>query len=192
MSVLFNNVGVSYEYPMFFDELPEAARRDMVTTNVTSAVEMSALVIPGMKERRRGAVVFVASAASRLPVGSPLLALYAASKAAVTALARSLAGELRSSGVSVQVQSPYFVATKMSKIKHASMGAPSPRVYAASSVGALGGADDVVPYWVHALQDAALKCLPESVQESFVLSLHKDIRRRAIAKAEREKKAKSN
>jgi len=170
---------------MRFEELPDAERVAMLPTNVASAVEMTRLVLPGMRARRRGALVFVASAAARLPIGSPLLALYAASKAAVTALARSLAGELRGSGVTAQAQSPYFVATKMAKMRP-SLFAPAPARYAAAAVAALGGADDAVPYALHAVQDALLRALPAWAQEAFVLRLHKDINRRAIAKAKRE------
>jgi 17beta-estradiol 17-dehydrogenase / very-long-chain 3-oxoacyl-CoA reductase len=173
---------------MYYDEVPDSMRHDMLSTNVVSAVEMARIVMPGMKLRKRGAIVFVASAASRLPIGSPLLALYAASKAAVSTLARSLAGELRASRVSVHVQSPYFVQTKMAKIKRASFFVPTPRSYAAAAVAGLGGADDQVPYWPHALQDAALKSLPEFLQERVIVNLHKDIRARAIKKAAREAK----
>lgn len=87
--------------------------------------------------------------------------------------------------MTVECHAPYFVSTKMSKIRHASLFTPSPNAYAAASLGALGGAPSVVPYWPHALQDAALRAAPEFVQAAVVTSMHVDIRRRAMKKEER-------
>lgn len=76
----------------------------MVAVNLTSVVEMSALVLPGMRERKRGAIINLASAAGRVPIGNPLYALYSGTKAAVDYFSRSLHHELSEFGVHVQVR----------------------------------------------------------------------------------------
>ena len=75
--MLINNVGISYPGALFFHELPAHApelTREMVHLNVDSVTQMTALVLPGMVERRRGAIVNIASAAGRLPTGNPMYA----------------------------------------------------------------------------------------------------------------------
>jgi short-subunit dehydrogenase len=46
----------------------------MVHLNVDSVTQMTALLLPGMVERKRGAIVNIASAVGILPTGMPLLA----------------------------------------------------------------------------------------------------------------------
>lgn len=170
---------------MYFTELDEKTRTEMVHTNLTSVVEMTALVLPDMVEAKRGAIINIASAASRTP-GSPLLALYSSTKAAVEYFSSSLHHEVRGKGVIVECHSPYFVKTKMSKIRNASFFTPEPEDYVASSLGSFGSAISVVPFWTHALQDSFMKCLPDWAQSALVMWMHKDIRNRAIKKAARE------
>jgi short-subunit dehydrogenase len=75
-----------------------------------------------MRERGRGCVVNVGSGVSTVIPSSPLLSVYASTKAYVDCLSRSLDGEYRGDGVRVQNQAPNFVATKMSKIRWGAAG----------------------------------------------------------------------
>jgi len=159
----------------------------MINTNLVSMVEMTALVLPGMLERRKGGIINISSAAGLAPTGSPLLALYSATKAAANYFSESLNSELEGKGITVESHVPYFVTSKLSKIKHPSLFTPTPRDYAASSLGALGGAGAVkVPYWSHALQHTALHALPLWASDYIQKSMHLDIRRRGQAKERRE------
>ncbi|KAH0499956.1 Very-long-chain 3-oxoacyl-CoA reductase [Microtus ochrogaster] len=65
IGVLVNNVGMSYEYPEYFLEIPDL-------DNVTR------LVLPGMVERSKGVILNISSASGMLPV--PLLTIYSATK----------------------------------------------------------------------------------------------------------------
>lgn len=70
--------------------------------------------------------------------GDPLYAVYSASKAYVDFLSRSLHAELRAKGVFVQCQVPYFVTTKLSKLRRASLLIPTPDTYARAAVSWIG------------------------------------------------------
>merc|ERR1719478_1172488 len=79
VGVLFNNVGVSYDFSQWFHELLDSEVEALLKLNVESTTWMTKLVLPGMVNRRAGAIVNQSSAAARFPL--PLLAGYSAAKA---------------------------------------------------------------------------------------------------------------
>ena len=151
----------------------------MVNINLLSVVEMTALVLPRMLAQKRGAIVNISSAAGNVPSGSPLLALYSATKAGVDVLSRSLHAELARTGVHVECQVPYFVTTKLSKIRDVSLFNVSPETFVASSLAALGRrGPSCVPHWSHALQDAVMQALPRDWQAGLQMYMHMGLRAR--------------
>lgn len=108
-------------------------------------------VLPGMKERKRGCILNISSGVSAFLPACPLLSVYAASKAYVDTLSVSLTAECRACGVDVQVQPPYFVATKMSKIRRASLTVPTPRVWVQAAMRHVGYEDSACVFPVHAV-----------------------------------------
>ena len=158
----------------------------MIATNLTSVVEMTALVLPGMLAQKRGIVLNISSMAARIPTGSPLLALYAATKAAVENLTLALAGETRGQGVVVECHAPFFVGTKLAKLRPSWPFVPEARRFVSASVASLGTAGAVtVPYAFHALQERVIRALPAWLLGWYVLREHKGLRSRAAKKAER-------
>ena len=152
---------------------------------------MTKLVLPGMVARKRGAIINISSVAGHMACGGPMLAGYSGTKAYVEAFSKSVQYEVASAGVLCQTHIPSFVATKLAKIKRASLMVPSPDTWVKSSLAMLGhGGTTVVPYLPHWIQDYVAFCLPEFIAGKYVLNLHKDIQRRALAKAAREAKAK--
>ena len=89
-----------------------------------------------MLQRKRGAIVNVSSAAG--VITSPLLAQYGAAKSYVAMFSRALNAELAGKGIHVQCQIPLYVATKLAKIKNASLWVASPSDYARAAVAAIG------------------------------------------------------
>lgn len=186
VAVLVNNVGVSYPFPKYFDELDDDQVAGLVELNVNSTVWMTRLALPGMLARKSGFIVNMSSAASLQP--SPLLAGYCAAKSFVNGFGSSLAVEYKSKGISVQTQVPLFVVSKLSKIRKASLLVPKAHVFAKAAVAAIGYEYLISPYWAHALQNWVMTLLPAFVLDGIVMSMHASTRKRGMKK-EAEKEA---
>src|SRR5207237_5400347 len=91
--------------------MSEAAWSSVVDTNLTGAYRVAKRAAKGMLRLRRGRLVFVSSVVGL--TGSAGQANYAASKAGLVGLARSLARELGSRGITANLVAPGFVSTDM-------------------------------------------------------------------------------
>ena len=170
VGVLVNNVGVSYPFTKYFHELTDQEVAALMTLNIDSTTWMTRIVLPSMLEKKRGAIVNIGSAAG-VSI-SPLLAQYGAAKSYVAMFSRALNAELAGMGIHVQCQVPMFVATKLAKIRKASLFVASPAGYARSAVAAIGYGSVVSPYWSHALQLWFLTSLPEWIVSRIVFNMH--------------------
>jgi NAD(P)-dependent dehydrogenase (short-subunit alcohol dehydrogenase family) len=95
----------------FARSTPEDYRR-MVEGNLGSAVALAAAVLPGMRERRFGRLVFFGMNGSSVTRPARGLALYGAAKAGVVTFARALALEEAERGISVNVIEPGDIRNK--------------------------------------------------------------------------------
>ncbi len=109
VDVLVNNAGV-LEQGAFCDIAP-ARHQELVALNVAGLTAMLSQFLPGMRERRWGRVLNVASIAAFQPV--PSLATYAATKAYVLSLTEALSEELKGSGVTITALCPGITDTQM-------------------------------------------------------------------------------
>lgn len=87
IDVLVNNAGIMPPV-VPFDELPIADIDAAIGINLTAAIVLTSLVVPGMRERRRGHVLFTGSTAGH--AAFPRFAVYGATKAAIGAFADGL------------------------------------------------------------------------------------------------------
>lgn len=85
----------------------------VMATNALAAHHLCRLLVPAMRTRPRGDIVFISSVAARLLAanGAP----YNMAKAALDALALTIAKEERANGIHVNVVSPGLVATEMGR-----------------------------------------------------------------------------
>lgn len=91
--------------------MDDDAWQAMMQLNLETARRSLAALIPGMVERRSGSIVLVGSRAAVRPWESAGAAAYAASKAAVVALASAVSVEVRDSGVRVNLVLPSVIDT---------------------------------------------------------------------------------
>ena len=109
VEVLVANAGITRDQLMM--RMSEEDFADVVQTNLTGSWRVAKRASKGMLRLRRGRVVFISSVVGLL--GSAGQSNYAASKAGLVGLARSLARELGSRGITFNVVAPGFVETDM-------------------------------------------------------------------------------
>jgi uncharacterized oxidoreductase len=108
LELLVNNAGLLRSYSLTDVDAAERADQD-VEVNVLGALRMTRLALPLLESGQEGAVVFISSAMALTAV--PGYAVYAATKAAVHSLARSLRAELKPRGIRVFEVLPPLVDT---------------------------------------------------------------------------------
>ncbi|XP_019742110.1 very-long-chain 3-oxoacyl-CoA reductase-B isoform X2 [Hippocampus comes] len=183
IGVLVNNVGISYSYPEFFLSVPnlDTFIDTLVNVNITSVCQMTRLVLPQMAERKKGAILNISSASGMYPV--PLLTVYSASKAFVDFFSRGLQAEYKSKGIIIQSVLPFFVATKLSKIRRATLDTPSPERYVAAELNTVGLQAQTNGYLPHALMGwVSTALLPASILSRHVMGVTLSQRARYLKK----------
>ena len=119
LDVLVHNAGIWEATPVDGDAFRETWDR-VIALNLTSAAVLSRL----FAEKHAGAIVHISSRASHR--GEAGYAAYAASKAGVNALTKSLAVELGPKGTRVNAVAPGWVRTDMTEEALAGPGLPEP------------------------------------------------------------------
>lgn len=108
VDILINNAGVMPK-PGAFDSMEMEAIDETVEVNLSAVLWLTRLVVPQMRERKSGHLVFTGSSAAHAPGGN--FAVYAASKAAIAAFATALRAEVSADGLRVTELVPGRVET---------------------------------------------------------------------------------
>uniref|UniRef100_A0A3P9JZR2 3-ketoacyl-CoA reductase n=1 Tax=Oryzias latipes TaxID=8090 RepID=A0A3P9JZR2_ORYLA len=151
IGVLVNNVGVSYPYPEYYLNIPDLDNflTNMINVNMTSVCQMTRLVLPGMVSRAKGVILNISSASGMYPL--PLLTVYSATKAFMDFFSRGLQEEYRRQGIIIQSVLPFFVATKMTRIRKPTLDKPTPERYVAAELTTVGLQNQTNGYFPHAV-----------------------------------------
>jgi hypothetical protein len=104
IDILVNNAG--YALPVPYPRSPIADEERMIDILIRAPLRLTRAAIPGMTERRRGAILNVASVAGLLPAGT-----YGAAKTWLIRFSESLRHDLKDQGVRVLAVVPGFTRT---------------------------------------------------------------------------------
>jgi 3-oxoacyl-[acyl-carrier protein] reductase len=107
--IVVNNAGTVTRAPAL--DLSAEAWNDVLAANLTGTFLVTQAFLSGMKRRRAGRIINIASISGRL--GTALLSAYCAAKHGVVGLTRALAEELRPDAITVNAICPGSVATDM-------------------------------------------------------------------------------
>ncbi|XP_075983723.1 hydroxysteroid 17-beta dehydrogenase 12 spidey [Anticarsia gemmatalis] len=151
IGTLVNNVGVSYPYPEYFAEVPDWEKMisTLIKANIVSTTRMTKMLLPAMVKRQKGVIINIGSASSMIP--SPLLTVYAATKAYVDKFTEGIDMEYAKHGIIMQCVKPGFVCSNMSGIRRSSFFAPSAKQFVKSAISLVGTMKDTTGYLPHAL-----------------------------------------
>ncbi|HET8718080.1 MAG TPA: 3-oxoacyl-[acyl-carrier-protein] reductase [Nocardioidaceae bacterium] len=112
VEVLVANAGITKDTLML--RMSDEDWGAVLDTNLTGSFRVAKRAAKGMLRLRRGRIVFISSVVGLL--GSAGQVNYAASKAGLVGMARSLARELGSRGITANVVAPGFVETEMTAV----------------------------------------------------------------------------
>ncbi|MET4677523.1 MULTISPECIES: 3-oxoacyl-ACP reductase FabG [unclassified Luteibacter] len=136
VSVLVNNAGITRDQLLM--RMKEEDWSAIIDTNLTSVFRTSKAVMRGMMKARKGRIISIASVVGL--TGNPGQTNYAAAKAGIIAFSKSLAREIGSRGITVNVVAPGFIDTDMTRALPDEQRAG---LLAGIALGHLGDADDI-------------------------------------------------
>jgi NAD(P)-dependent dehydrogenase (short-subunit alcohol dehydrogenase family) len=112
VDILVCNAAINPHYGSL-EALTDQVFERMMTNNVLSNLWLAKLVVPDMKARREGSIIFISSIGGLK--SSTVIAMYGVTKAADIALCRSLAAEWGPDGVRVNCIAPGLVETDFAR-----------------------------------------------------------------------------
>jgi short-subunit dehydrogenase len=147
LTLLVNNAGFGTLHSFEHEDI--GLLDAMIQTHITAPVRLMHAALPGMRHRRRGAIINVSSVAGfMVSPGS----LYCATKAALTNLSESLDLQVRNDGVRVQALCPGFTRSQF----HQRMGVDTSGDFFKHFM----SAEEVVDQSLRALRRGNVVCIP--------------------------------
>jgi len=111
ISILVNNAGITRDNLMM--RMKEDEWDEIISTNLTSIFRLSKAVLRGMMKNRYGRIITISSVVGDM--GNPGQANYAAAKSGAAGFSKSLAREVGSRGITVNLVAPGFIDTEMTE-----------------------------------------------------------------------------
>ena len=116
VDILVANAGGNPQPPVPVDVLSESVWRETVDMNLTATFLTVQCFLPAMKQRRRGSIVTISSAAARRAhPGSPIA--YAAAKAAIELFTQDVAAQMGQHGIRANCVAPETILTERSTVR---------------------------------------------------------------------------
>ena len=174
LALLVNNAGFGGYCP--FVEIEPQVVDDLINIHVRAVARLTRAALPGMVRRGAGGVINVASlialSGSMPPNPMPYRAVYAAGKAFIVTFTQALAGELRGTGVGVQVCLPGLVSTEFHALVGRDLSKMPPMMSAA----------DVVAASLTAFARGEVMCIP-CLEDATLLDRLTEVQRALLGSA---------
>ena len=148
IDILINNAGLTRDNLAM--RLKDEDWQTVLEVNLTSAFRLSRAVLRSMMKARWGRIIGITSIVG--VTGNPGQANYAASKAGMIGMSKSLAQEVASRGVTVNCVAPGFIATAMTDVLADEQ---KEKLNAGIPAGRMGGVDDVASACVYLASNEA-------------------------------------
>jgi 3-oxoacyl-[acyl-carrier protein] reductase len=136
LDILVNNAGITRDNLAL--RMKDEDWQAVIDLNLSAAFRLTRAVLRGMVRRRHGRIVCITSGVGVL--GNPGQANYAAAKAGMIGMAKSIAAEVAARGITVNCVAPGFIATAMTDALNEDQTA---RATAAVPVGRFGNPDEI-------------------------------------------------
>lgn len=169
-SILINNAGFGFYGPLLEQSADEIDA--MIQVNVRALTVLSRRLAGPMIERRRGAILNVASFAALAPI--PRYAVYSGAKAYVVAFSQALRHELLPSGIHVSVICPGFTKTEFFDVSGherttlmRATGLTVEQVAAAGIIGLKRGTFLIVPGWWYKINTLTAALAPRTIMSAI-------------------------
>ena len=112
IDILVNNAGITKDN--LFMRMKDEEWDQVIAVNLTAAFRLSRAVLRGMMKKRWGRIIQISSLVGA--TGNPGQGNYAAAKAGLVGMSKSLAAEVASRNITVNVVAPGFVQTAMTDV----------------------------------------------------------------------------
>jgi len=111
IDILVNNAGVTRDN--LFVRMKDEDWEHVLNVDLTAAFRLARACVKGMMRRRYGRIIGIASVVGT--IGNPGQSNYAAAKAGMIGMSKSLAAEVASRGITVNCVAPGFIASPMTE-----------------------------------------------------------------------------
>jgi 3-oxoacyl-[acyl-carrier protein] reductase len=148
LEVLVLNAGITRDNLAL--RMKDEEWQQVIDVNLTSTFKLARAAMKGMLKRRAGRIIFVTSVVGHS--GNPGQANYCAAKGGLTSMAKSLAQEVASRGITINCIAPGFIATAMTEILNDDQKA---KINNNIPLGRMGTADEIAGGAVYLASDAA-------------------------------------
>ena len=112
IDILVNNAGITKDN--LFMRMKDDEWDQVIAVNLTAAFRLSRAVLRGMMKKRWGRIIQITSVVGA--TGNPGQGNYAAAKAGLVGMTKSLAAEVASRNITVNAVAPGFIATAMTDV----------------------------------------------------------------------------
>src|ERR1700722_17529279 len=136
IDILVNNAGITRDN--LFLRMKDEEWDQVLAVNLTAAFRLSRAVLRGMMKKRWGRIIQISSVVGA--TGNPGQGNYAAAKAGLVGMTKSLAAEVASRNITVNCVAPGFIATAMTEALNE---AQKTALLARTPAGRMGSPDDV-------------------------------------------------